>query len=244
MEILITILVVVLLIVLRIIFPKGRMAEIRVHNVLKKLPDEYRALDNIIIGSNGYSSQIDHVVVSPYGIFVIETKGYKGWIHGGEESEYWTQNIYGKKYQFYNPIRQNKGHVTALLKTLPNVPKDAYIPVVCFNNDATLFVKVHTHIVINRRHLKKTIEQYKTPVLSPDIVSSTVVKLTEFTKTDREVEKEHINNARNRAYINRESIRRGICPRCGGELVERYGSYGSFLGCSNYPRCKFTHNEE
>ncbi|MBR6489156.1 MAG: topoisomerase DNA-binding C4 zinc finger domain-containing protein, partial [Muribaculaceae bacterium] len=32
----------------------------------------------------------------------------------------------------------------------------------------------------------------------------------------------------------------GICPKCGGKLVQRNGRYGSFYGCSNYPRCKFT----
>ena len=31
-----------------------------------------------------------------------------------------------------------------------------------------------------------------------------------------------------------------ICPSCNGILVVRHGIYGSFLGCSNYPKCKFT----
>ena len=30
------------------------------------------------------------------------------------------------------------------------------------------------------------------------------------------------------------------CPRCGGDLVERMGKFGKFLGCSNFPKCKFT----
>jgi len=31
-----------------------------------------------------------------------------------------------------------------------------------------------------------------------------------------------------------------ICLRCGSQLVERNGKYGKFIGCSNYPNCKYT----
>jgi len=33
-----------------------------------------------------------------------------------------------------------------------------------------------------------------------------------------------------------------ICPKCSGKLMERTGKYGKFLGCSNYPKCKYTEN--
>jgi hypothetical protein len=32
----------------------------------------------------------------------------------------------------------------------------------------------------------------------------------------------------------------GFCPECGGKLVERTGKYGDFVGCDNYPECKYT----
>ena len=47
--------------------------------------------------------------------------------------------------------------------------------------------------------------------------------------------KEHIENIKKTQV----EIKQGICPRCGGKLVERNGQYGTFYGCSNYPRCKF-----
>lgn len=56
---------------------------------------------------------IDHVVISKYGVFVIETKNYRGWIIGNEKSEYWTQVIYKRKERLYNPIKQNYGHIKA-----------------------------------------------------------------------------------------------------------------------------------
>ncbi|QLY82286.1 restriction endonuclease [Clostridium intestinale] len=35
-------------------------------------------------------------------------------------------------------------------------------------------------------------------------------------------------------------IKSGECPKCGADLLVRKGPYSEFLGCSNYPRCKYT----
>lgn len=51
----------------------------RVSNKLMKLPNEYVLFNDLLFGNNGISTQINHIVVSPYGVFVIETKGYRGW---------------------------------------------------------------------------------------------------------------------------------------------------------------------
>ena len=67
---------------------KGTMGEKRVAQILKKLPeDRYKVINNLFIQNNGYTTQIDHIVISVYGIFVIETKTSQGWIYGGENSE-------------------------------------------------------------------------------------------------------------------------------------------------------------
>lgn len=64
---------------------KGRRAELKVHRILSCLPNEYYFLEDITLEHNGYTTQIDHIIISPYGIFIIETKGYHGWILGGEK---------------------------------------------------------------------------------------------------------------------------------------------------------------
>ncbi|MFC2476129.1 MAG: topoisomerase DNA-binding C4 zinc finger domain-containing protein [Catonella sp.] len=33
-----------------------------------------------------------------------------------------------------------------------------------------------------------------------------------------------------------------MCPRCGGSLKLRNGKFGSFLGCTSYPDCRYTEN--
>lgn len=82
---------VVIFIKLKMPMWKGKYSEKLVNNKIQELPEEYVVFNDLLFESNGYSTQIDHIVVSPYGVFVIETKGYKGWILGRENGEYWTQ---------------------------------------------------------------------------------------------------------------------------------------------------------
>lgn len=96
---------------------KGIVGEtvINVAMWLKLEKDVYHRLNNITLPlANGGSTQIDHVIVSRYGIFVIETKNYKGWIFGNEKQRQWTQVIMGRKYKFQNPLRQNYLHIKTL----------------------------------------------------------------------------------------------------------------------------------
>ncbi|MCK9186908.1 NERD domain-containing protein [Candidatus Gracilibacteria bacterium] len=95
----------------------GRSGEKFVSRKLHHLdPTHYRILNDLMLPSDGNSSatQIDHVVVSNFGIFCIETKAYKGWIFGNANQEHWTQVIFRFKDRFYNPLRQNFAHVKAV----------------------------------------------------------------------------------------------------------------------------------
>lgn len=223
---------------------KGKYSERLVYQKMLRLPDEYTIFNDLLFENNGYSTQIDHLVVSPYGVFVIETKGYKGWIMGGEYSEKWTQNIYGRKFEFYNPVKQNDGHVRFLrhlLKCSIDIP---LIPIVVFNNDAELKVFVKDHIVVNRHSLNNAILQYEDAVLSEETINWIVNLIhTKSTFVDKEEMQKHKNNVNARKYRTQKYIENGICPECGGALVVRNGKFGSFYGCSNYPKCKFTINK-
>lgn len=101
---------------------KGILGEtvINVAMWLKLDKEIYHRLNNITLPlSNGGSTQIDHVIVSVYGIFVIETKNYKGWIFGNEKQRQWTQAFpNGRKYKFQNPLRQNYLHIKTLADLL------------------------------------------------------------------------------------------------------------------------------
>ena len=122
---------IVVIIIIKIYSPKikGSIGEAKVNTRLNFLGKEYIVLKDILIkSSNGYTSQIDELVLSEYGIFVIETKNYKGWIFGNEKSENWTQVIYKEKNTFRNPIKQNWSHIYALKNVLSEFPNLKYFP--------------------------------------------------------------------------------------------------------------------
>ena len=78
----------------------------------------YIRFHDVIIQTENGTTQIDHVLLSKYGIFVIETKNYDGWILGGEKQKNWTQIMFGKKNSFQNPLYQNYKHTKALSECL------------------------------------------------------------------------------------------------------------------------------
>ena len=121
----------------------GKYGEANIKLRLSGLPEaEYTVFDDIMIpnASGTGTTQIDHVVVSPYGIFVIETKNYQGWIYGSEHAEKWTQNIYGNKHELFNPLLQNDTHIRALRKLLSGHKFLPFISIVTFPAKADIRV--------------------------------------------------------------------------------------------------------
>ena len=116
---------------------KGKIGEFRVSRLLKKdlNPSVYRVLGDVTIPSINGTTQIDHVVVSPFGIFVIETKNFTGWIFGNARDANWTQTIYKNKSRFQNPIRQNYTHVKAL-ETITGLEESVFHSMVIFTGSA------------------------------------------------------------------------------------------------------------
>lgn len=85
-------------------------------------PQHYHALHDLTLRlPDGSTTQIDHVVVSVHGVFVLETKHLQGWIFGAERQKEWTQTFYRHRVRFQNPLRQNWRHLKAL-ETLLDVP--------------------------------------------------------------------------------------------------------------------------
>lgn len=79
--------IIILVAIICLIPTRGQAGEVNVAARLKALPkSDYTVFNNLLIQRGEYSSQIDHVVVSKYGVFVIETKNFKGWIYGGDQS--------------------------------------------------------------------------------------------------------------------------------------------------------------
>ena len=107
---------------------KGAIGEQNVALRLRSLDkSKYKVINNVVLQAGEYTSQIDHIVISDYGVFVIETKNYKGWIFGGERQKMWTQKIYKKSFKFQNPLHQNYKHVKVLQSVLHDIVDVDYI---------------------------------------------------------------------------------------------------------------------
>ena len=242
--IVVVILIVIVYFLIKIYTPKikGSIGEAKVNTRLNFLGKEYIVLKDILINSsNGYTSQIDELVLSEYGIFVIETKNYKGWIFGNEKTENWTQVIYKEKYSFRNPIKQNWSHIYALKNLLSDFPNIKYHPIVVFSGNATLKSIESSIPVIYSKRLNSTIRKLSLQkCLSIDELNKIQSLLESAEITEKHARKEHIKNIKQNVKENKIKMANLICPRCNGELKLRTGRNGKFYGCSNYPRCKFT----
>jgi predicted RNA-binding Zn-ribbon protein involved in translation (DUF1610 family) len=221
---------------------KGAVGESIVSKEISKLPEhEYKILNNIYLKAKKCSSQIDHIIVSIYGIFVIETKNYSGWIFGSENQEYWTQTIYNNRNKFRNPIKQNWAHIYALKEILPDYKYIRYYPIIVFTGTAELKNITSNIPVIYDYEIIQTIMDHKeTPILlSIEQVENIILRINQNNIQDKDINEKHIQQIYNQIYEQKQKINSLICPKCGNKLIVRKGTYGSFYGCSNYPNCRF-----
>ncbi len=225
------------------------------------------------------TSQIDHVVVSTRGIFVIETKNHAGRISGSEQSQYWQQHLSSQSRGFYNPVLQNRSHLRAVRRQLPKLDQELFSSMVVFSEAWRLDIKADD-IIIERsllpdKHIARTLipeervrkhwwcpwrkevvldehkmvtridgmveELQRRPrIIDRDTMKQLAEKLIDANITDRSARKEHTEYAKRTSKDVSGDIRKGRCPRCGGELIVRKSDKGEFVGCSRYPACRFT----
>ncbi|WP_018624486.1 nuclease-related domain-containing protein [Kangiella aquimarina] len=144
---------------------KGWAGERRVKTVTLQLdPDSYTVFHDVTLPTPTGSTQIDHIIISACGVFVIETKNYSGWIFGSEKSSYWTQVIYKNKNKFQNPLRQNYKHIKTL-KELTQLPFNVFHSVIVFAGDATFKTDLPKN-VIKQQSLKKYLQGFNEIVLT------------------------------------------------------------------------------
>jgi Nuclease-related domain len=99
-------------------------------------PPDYHLMNHITLQVHDGTTQVDHILVSRFGVFVIETKDYKGWLFAHESQAKWTQVLFHWKFRFQNPIFQNRRHVMAVQRLLDFLPPEAVKSAVVFTGDA------------------------------------------------------------------------------------------------------------
>ena len=194
--------------------------------ILDKDTYYHRLINNLVLlGDNGVSHQIDHILIRENGIFVIETKNYYGLISGKEDDSFWTRSYFVKgkikKATFHNPLKQNQSHIRAIKKI---IGKD--YPIYCFvvfvqNNSASLdlFNACDARNLIQRINLLTSEKELSKSEI--EAINELLLAKEAYLNTER-----HVNNIKNAEKSRkaaqkeiRAAIEKKICPKCGNPLV-------------------------
>jgi len=218
---------------------KGELGEYKINIQLDQLPKESKHLSDLLIrnykSKTGYS-QIDHVVISPYGLFVIETKNYAGKIFGKKEDEKWTIN---GKFKMPNPLNQNYGHIKAIENYLKDYKELIYISVISFtmrcrfsidpelrkitSNDLIIYdVELSDYISRKLYYLKSL---HHNPLLTHFDIVNIYNNLNKENLLDPEIRKEHIEKQKiienNHEYNKKDNK----CTVCGTSVSEKVNNF-------------------
>ena len=225
---------------------KGWMGEAVLSSVKRIALDGeiYRDINNVTLATLNGTTQIGHIIVSRYGIFVIETKNMAGWIFGSENDAQWTQSLHGTKFRFQNPLRQNYRHLKTLGEFL-GLPLNRFHSIVCFLGETCQlktplpenvicggpfsYIKGKTEILLSDDHVAEIEQAIRKGMRPKNFLGLST----------RETKQEHLASLENRHSSTTN------CPKCGGTLVARTVKRGTklgqqFFGCEKYPVCRFT----
>ena len=220
---------------------KGVVGEFIVNLSAKLFLDKekYHLIKNVTLPTENGSTQIDHIIVSKYGIFVVETKNMKGWIFGSPNQKTWTQKIYKHSSKFQNPLHQNYKH-TKTLESLLELNEERIFSVIVFVGDSTFKTEMPENVTYGKgyiRFIKSKVQHVFTELEVKEITSKIKSgRLTPSFKTNRE----HIKHVKT---IVEKKENSQSCPKCGEEMVLREVKKGQnignkFWGCSSFPKCR------
>jgi hypothetical protein len=181
----------------RQIAQRKNLGEAMVAETLEQLQGMHYLINNVTLPIEGGTTQIDHILLTEAGIFVIETKHYSGWIFGDADADKWTQVIYRTKSRFQNPLRQNFQHIKAV-QALFKLPENAFIGCVVFTGDAEFKTEPAPN-VLRLSQLLDFVNQHKEKVLDEKQMTYVAGRI-EMKRLGRSAETDeyHINSLKNR----------------------------------------------
>lgn len=204
--------------------------------------ETYFDINNVTIPTSNGTTQIDHVIVSRYGVFVVETKNMDGWIFGSESQAEWTQSLPGgRKFKFQNPLRQNYRHTKALSEFL-GVDHGKLFSIVFFIGECNLktampdnvmtegyssYIRRKTEVLFSDDEVKAFVDAIKTGMMPKGLFKSFETRKTHL----ESIEQRHASIT--------------TCPKCGSPLALRKAKSGAnagsqFYGCTAFPKCRYT----
>ena len=249
---------------------KGKLGEGLINFWIRQLldPTVYHLIPDVTLPTADGTTQVDHVIVSRYGIFVIETKTYKGWIYGNATDSQWTQVNFRRKDRFQNPLRQNFRH-TQTMAELMSLPPDFFKSMVIFVGTPQFKTEMPANVMLVKGFIRY-IRSHTAPLIKDEYVPEIVAAIRAWASTVTcEVKAQHVSNLRRSRSLVRErewsgpvtaatrprhvsSVHRctvpanasghtPACPRCGSTMLMRRSRAGrEFWGCPGFPDCRGT----
>ncbi|HVK93692.1 MAG TPA: NERD domain-containing protein [Noviherbaspirillum sp.] len=221
---------------------KGMMGEAIVNLSARYLlnRDEYHLIKNVTLPVEDGTTQIDHIIVSRFGIFVIETKNMKGWIFGDARQKTWTQKIYKHTTKFQNPLHQNYKHVKALEARL-ELDSACLHSLIVFVGDSTFKTKMPDNVTQEGGYIR-----YIKSKTQPLLDTQQVAAVMEQIQTGRRPAsiKTHVEHIKHVKAIVAGKSAQSRCPKCGSDLILRTVKSGAkagsqFMGCTTFPSCRY-----
>lgn len=139
-------------------------------------PPDYHLMNHVTLRLEDGTTQVDHILVSRFGVFVVETKDFSGWIFGRAIDERWTQVRFRWRFTFQNPILQNKRHVRAVRGLLDFLPPEAVKSLVVFSGDAEFKTPLPQGVIMVGQ-LAEYLGQQTEVVMSPNRLQFCVGRL-------------------------------------------------------------------
>lgn len=181
-------------------FDKGNNGEYKIFRQLEQINISKLILTNLYIPKkDGSTTEIDILMITKFGFFVVESKNYSGWIFGNEKHRYWTQTFPNKKkYKFFNPIWQNKGHISALKEVLDITDDSLLQSLIVFSDECKLKkVSVNTANVhvFNRSQTSRVIKkelQNAVPIFTSEDIQNYFALLKPYIKADTQTKELHV----------------------------------------------------
>lgn len=181
----------------------GDQGELKLSSILKSLPDCYHVMDDVLLQTKKGSTQLDHIIVSPFGIFVVETKNHKGMIFGDCYGQVWTQVLHGRgHFKLYSPVLQNQGHIKHLCSQT-NIPLTVVQGVIVFTNEEANLANVNCPFCFNVDQLYYYISGFTNIVLDDKRVMEVIRRI------DKVDTNSYMNRQKHIDYVNSLKDRRG-----------------------------------
>lgn len=234
---------------------KGSFGEWLTKYYTKIMTDALILHDVLIDGADGYTSQIDLIIVGVRGVYVIEVKMFENArIYGDCKKSKWYYYRGGKKYEIYSPVKQNKKHIEYLktfLSDFGDVPFFSVITLLCDDFKVTNINDnpddIRTVICSGLPAMNDGLRLFAEckPVVFDEAKQRQIYEyILNNQHNGKEARQEHKEKVKEYKNTLDEMKNQKICPYCKTPLVLRKGKYSEFYGCSNYPKCRYTLKSE